>query len=173
MCISGIIIYRKAIDFVSAQMKVDKKRLEYIVRLHEWSHAAFHLTVTQEESGDLARSSVEDDQQAIDAHLAVLLRAYQSVEPYVHEQVAQVLTYLMLDRLVQEATLDEAEKACKSLQEIFQVLMSRQPRRYQLKKSLLDLDPQVLARRLRTIIPLLRAGKIRGDSETWDKIVAW
>lgn len=168
-----IIIYNKSVDFVSTQMKVDKRHLEYVVRLHEWGHAAFHLAVTQEESFNLTKSSVEQDQQAIDAHLATFARAYQSVKPYVHEQLAQVLTYLMLDRLVREAKLEEAKKAGKSLQELFHALMRRQPRRYQLKKSLLDLKPEVLARRVAMIIPLLRARKIRGDSETWDKILSW
>ena len=168
-----ITIFSRAIDFVSAQMDVKRRQLEYVVRLHEWSHAAFHLAVTQEQSYVLARSMLEKDGETIDAHLMALSQAYNSAEAYVHEQLAQVLTHLVLDRLFHEAKLDEAKKACEALQDLFQSLMRRQPRRYQLEKNLLCLDREVLGKRLGLIIPLLRTGKVRGDQETWDKIISW
>ena len=168
-----ITIFNKAIDFIATQMKVNRKQLEYVVRLHEWSHATFHVGTTEQMSYTLARANVEDGQQTIDDHLATLTGAYQSVDIYVHEQFAQALTYLTLGRLFREAKLDEAKSACKSLQELFLDLMKRQPHRYRLEKGLLDLDQQVLHRRMGTIVPLLRAGKIQGDRETWDKIISW
>ena len=169
-----ITIFSRAIDFASDQMNVDRMKLEYIVRLHEWSHAAFHLAVTEEESFDVARwSVVEKNEEAIETYFVALTDAYHSAADYVHEQFAQALTYLVLKGLAQEAVLDEAKKDCEALQGIFRSLMRRQASRYKLDESLLSLDRAVLSNRLGLVVPLLRAGKVRGDRETWDKIISW
>ena len=168
-----ITIFDSAIDFVSDQIGIKNKQLEYVVRLHEWSHAAFHLAVTQDQSCALTKSDLDGNRESIDAKFMELSNSYSSVETYVHEQLAQVLTYLALNRLLDEATLEEARKSCKSLINIFHCLMKRQPHRYQLENNLLQLGQQVLGRRLNSIILLLRTGKVAGDQETWDTIMSW
>lgn len=168
-----IIIFDKAIDFVSAKLNVNSSRLKYIVRLHEWSHAAFHIAVCQEERYILAKLLSEEDEEKIDTHSKKLLCAYNSTDSYVHEQFAQALTYLALNRLYSDSTLDEARKICESLQDLFQTLMKHQRCSYRLDDRLFNLENEELGKRLGSIIPLLRSGKVRGDQETWDTIIAW
>lgn len=168
-----ITIFEKALNFAAAQMEVQEMRLRYVVRVHEWSHAAFHLAVAPVTCIDLERAKGQNESQAIDTYLETQSQAYTLVEEYVHEQLAQVLTYLVLGRLFDEAERGDEKNVCKSLQDLFEVLTRRQPCRYKLQKTLRDLERQVLSKRLGSVIPLLRNGSVKGDKETWDTIMPW
>lgn len=167
-----ITIYSKGITHAATQLGTTPARLEYVVRLHEWGHAVFHLGVDQGKSFELAKASLANDASVERLTAQKLTETYQSVDHHVHEQMAQALTKLALQDLVQKATIAEAKAACSRLSDTFEALMRRQPPAYRLDK-LDHLGHEQLQRRVRDVIRLVRDAKLGADRQTWDTLMAW
>src|SRR5690606_38158045 len=84
-----ITIYNKGVEHAVKQLDTTTERLRYVVRLHEWSHAVFHVGVDREKAHELAKASLADDKAAEQQMVQTLTEAYQSTAYHVHEQIAQ------------------------------------------------------------------------------------
>jgi hypothetical protein len=104
--------------------------------------------------------------------LASATNIYQDVDDFVHEQIAQVITFLAIEGLRQDATMDESRRACSSLVEIFNELTSRQAPKYRLD-DLSHLEIFRLRERLRDVVSLIRNGAVQGDERTWNTLMGW
>ena len=142
------------------------------MRIHEWGHAGFHLGVDQAKSAELAKAYLSDDESVSRATRNKLTSIYSSVDSHVHEQIAQSITWLCLQKLRIGATAEDAKKACALLLDTFNALTLRQPKQYRLDK-IQHLEPAQLQLRLRALIGLIRDGGVRGDQKTWDTIMPW
>ena len=167
-----ITIFKKGIEHVAQQLLVKSFYVEYVVRIHEWGHAGFHLGVDQNKSAELAKASLNNDKNTERAMCNKLTEIYSSVDSHVHEQIAQSITWLALEKLRADATIDDVKKACALLLETFNALTLRQPQRYRLDQ-LRHLERNQLQSRLRALIKLIRDGGVRGEQETWDTIMPW
>jgi hypothetical protein len=167
-----ITLFNKGIEHAARQLDLSVDGLRYVVRLHEWGHAVFHLGVDSDVNAELARAMVADDDNLMVATAEALLRTYTSVEAYVHEQIAQVITRLALERLRASATFEESKIAIETLLACFETLTTRQPAQYQIRQ-LRHLGEEQLQRRLQNVIGLIREDSVRGNQKTWDTIMAW
>jgi hypothetical protein len=167
-----ITILTKGIAHAAAQLSTTPERLTYVVRLHEWGHAVFHLGVDQAKSADLAQASLANDPSVERLTARKLTDTYRSVDHHVHEQIAQALCWLALEDLGKKATIAEAKTACGRLSDTFETLMRRQPPAYRLDK-LDHLGHEQLQRRVRDVIRLVRDASVRADQETWDTLMSW
>lgn len=70
---------------MAQRMGAPEEHVNYIVRLHEWAHANFHLGVTLQTSMELAKASLRDDEAFLEIAAADLTGKYRSVDSYVHE----------------------------------------------------------------------------------------
>lgn len=165
-----ITIFNKGVEFIAQKLGIPELRLRHIVSIHEWAHAIFHLGVSQEKSFELAKAAQADDTNGRSITLAELTTAYEAVDPFVHEQIAQIITWLSLQAQLSKATREEAKRGCTSLCETFEALIRRQPRQYRLD-NLRHLDPDHLQRRLRAMIGLIRNRRTCGDEKTWQTIM--
>jgi hypothetical protein len=170
--IQKITIYNKGIEYVAGKLDVLEDWVKLIVRIHEWGHAVFHVGVDEEKSNELAKASLANDGSARKRTLDELTTNYDSVDPYVHEQFAQAVTWLSLETLRGDATVEEAKKASASIIEVFQRLTKRQPTQYRLDQ-LQRLKSDQLRTRLRAMIGLIRNKDVRGNQTVWDKIMLW
>jgi len=167
-----ITIFTKGIAHAAAQLGTTPGRLEYVVRLHEWGHAVFHLGVDQGTSFELAKAGLANDPSVERLTAQKLTETYRSVDDHVHEQIAQALTKLALDELSRKATIEDAKAACSRLSDTFEALMRRQPPAYQLDK-LGHLGREQLQRRVSDVIGLVRGAKLGADRKTWDTLMSW
>lgn len=167
-----ITIFSKGIKHAAAQLGTTPERVEYVVRLHEWGHAVFHLGVNQHKSAELAKASLTNDPSMERLTAQELTDTYRSVDPYVHEQIAQALSWLALEELRNKATIDKAKAACAKLSDTFGMLMRRQPSQYRLD-SLRHLGQDQLRRRVHDVIRLVRDEALRADRETWETLMSW
>jgi hypothetical protein len=121
---------------------------------------------------ELAKASLRDDEVMLRIAGEDLTGKYRSVDPYVHEQIAQSVTWLALEDLRAQATADKAKESCALLCETFTALTRRQPAAYQLD-HLQHLEREHLQSRLRAVIDLIRNGDVRAYRTTWDTIMPW
>jgi hypothetical protein len=167
-----ITIFNKGIEHIAAQLHVKPFYVEHVVRIHEWGHAAFHLGLDRTESMQLVDASLNGDESAALTTSNKLASIYSSVDPHVHEQIAQSITWLALEKLEADASVDGAKKACALLLETFKRLTSRQPPQYRLDQFR-NFKPNQLQSRLRSFIELIREGNVRGHQKAWDTIMPW
>jgi hypothetical protein len=163
-----ITIFNKGIEFVADQLEVSPFFVEWPVRIHEYAHANFHLGVDVQKRTALAEADVKKDGKAIQATLQDLTTTYSSVDAHVHEQIAQSITRVVLEKLHADAKCGDSAR----LLDTFLVLMSHQPQHYQLDK-LNHLECDQLQTRLRALIGLIRDGSLRGNQKAWDTLMPW
>ena len=94
-----ITLFTKGIEHVAEQLRVKFQIVEYLVRIHEYAHAVFHIGVDLEKSYTLAKAFNDDDPSLERATVSELTAIFDSVDPHVHEQIAQVITRLVLEEL--------------------------------------------------------------------------
>jgi hypothetical protein len=167
-----ITIFTKGIEYAASQLHVPSDHVKFIVRIHEWAHAVFHLGVDQETSTALAKASLAGNTNLEKDIGAGLTQNYKSVESYVHEQIAQTITSLALQDLRANASADDAQKTCAALRETFTALTARQPPQYRLD-HLQHLSFDQLRSRVRALIGLMRFDHIKGEQRIWDTIMPW
>jgi hypothetical protein len=100
-----------------------------------------------------------------------LTAVYSSVDT-VHEQIAQLITRLVLDELGAKASVEGAKIACAKLSEAFEKLMLRQPPQYRIN-NFKHLEPKQLKNRLPALIGLIRNADVRGTRHVWDTVMRW
>ena len=167
-----ITIFSKGITYTAEQLQVNPFFVEYVVRIHEWAHAGFHLGVDQGKCAELARAGLNNDESAERVTRDRLIGVYSAVDVHVHEQISQSITWLALEKLRANATSDEAKEACVLLLNTFKALTLRQPERYQLEK-VQNIERNQLQSRLRDLIALIRDGSVQGNQKMWDTLMRW
>jgi hypothetical protein len=167
-----ITIFSKGIDFVAEKLNVPAEGLKYIVRIHEWGHGVFHLGLDPASAGSLTSVDLASSTPLREVMLASATNIYQDVDDFVHEQIAQAITFLALEGLRRGATMEESRRACSSLIETFTALTSRQARKYRLD-DLSHLETLRLGERLRDVVRLIRSKAVQGDEKTWNTLMGW
>jgi hypothetical protein len=122
-----ITIFTKGIAYAAGKLDCTADALEYIVRNHEWAHAVFHLGVDGETNTLLTKASLDGNARVKSDTLSALTAGFLAVDSFVHEQIAQALTWLVLRKLHEDASLDDARRVCASLGKTFETLTRRQP----------------------------------------------
>jgi hypothetical protein len=167
-----ITIFTKGIEHVAGQLGVPTFSVEYLVRIHEYAHAVFHLGVDHSTSVALAKAFLDNDPSLERTTASGLTAVYSSVDTYVHEQIAQLITRLVLEELGAKASVEAAKITCAKLRETFEKLMRRQPPQYRID-NLQHLEPKQLKKRLRALIVLIRNADVRGTRQVWDTVMRW
>jgi hypothetical protein len=167
-----ITIFSKGIDFVAEKLNVSADWLNYIVRIHEWGHGVFHLGVDPASARSLTSMDPASDTPLREVVLASATNIYQDVDDFVHEQIAQAITFLALEGLHRGATMEESRRACSSLIEMFNALTSRQAPKYRLD-DLSHLETLRLSERLRDMVRLIHSKAVHGDEKTWNTLMGW
>lgn len=166
-----ITLFSRGIQYVAAQLRVPEGWVEQIVRIHEWSHAIFHTGVDKEMTTELAKAFNENNVALHTRTVRDLTAVFNSVETYFHEQLAQSITWLSLERIYQSATCDEAKEISGLMIDAFQRLSKRQPPQYDLHK-LKQLTHDQLRNRVGALIELVRSRNALGSQAVWDAIVS-
>lgn len=118
-----ITIFDKGISHAAEQLNVNPDQLRYIVRIHEWGHGIFHVGVDEATNVALAKETLKDNHAYRNDLLRMLTGRYGSVEPYVHEQIAQLITWLALEKLRRDARAEAAIAAHDRLKGLFSRLL--------------------------------------------------
>ena len=120
----------------------------------------------------LAKAFLDNDPSLERNTASGLTVVYSSVDTYVHEQIAQIITRLVLEELGAKASVEGAKIACANLSKTFEKLMRRQPPQYRID-NLQHLEATQLQNRLRALIGLIRNGDVRGTRLVWDTVMRW
>ena len=156
-----ITIYEKGIQKASKIIRCNPTRLEYIVRLHEWSHAVVHIGLHKENEARLRKET-----HYIDIFLKQATVRYISIEPRLHEVLAQLLTYHSLKLMRQNAKHEEAVKAINRTMDTFRKLNRWQPAQYKI-----DEYRGVRRDRIITSLDLIKKGWLSGVFEAWNSVI--
>lgn len=124
------IFYEQIQHYSSKVLGCSPELLEWIVRVHEYAHGIVHLGLTSEAHRELAIGSIESRswETSYAGHLRTRTEEFLNVDKAIHEQVAQAITWITLNR----ANLAQA----KEMQDLFQKLMQLQPWEYRLRQDL-------------------------------------
>lgn len=160
-----IIIFQKGIKEASDRLRVKPEHLEFIVRVHEWAHAIFHLGITEND-----RLKIQKD----DSYWAVILNAntklFEGIENDLHECLAQLLTFYCIQSLKRNSKTDQGKQVLYQVEKTFHHLSARQPPQYRID-DLLKLN--VSKDRILKSIGLLRNKYLVGKVEPWKTVVTW
>ncbi|MEJ2373841.1 MAG: hypothetical protein P8Y71_00005 [Pseudolabrys sp.] len=167
-----ITLFNRGIRHVAGKLQADPEVVKYLVRIHEYAHAVFHIGVDRTTSARLAEAYVKGNPALERDTASALTAAYSSVDTFVHEQIAQLVTILALKGLELKASGCAAKTACTALSQTFEKLMRRQPPQYRLD-GLAHLKPDKLRNRLRAFISLTRSGDVRATRRSWDTLMFW
>jgi hypothetical protein len=167
-----ITIFSKGIGFAAEKLNVSAEWLNYIVRIHEWGHGVFHLGSNPASARSLTSVDLTGDTPLRELVLASATNIYQDVDDFVHEQIAQAITFLTLEGLRGDATVEEAKRACASLMEIFNALTSYQAPKYRLD-DLRHLETDRMRERVRGVVRLIHSRAVQGDEKTWKTLMGW
>lgn len=110
---------------------MSEEELRYVVRYHEHAHAALHLGVDEKERIKGIRSG-----RFAASRLRGLTKVYTNIEPFLHEQLAQLVTYHVLKNLSQPEENEIVFRAAGRMLDIFNKLMQRQPSEYRVERYL-------------------------------------
>ena len=135
--------------------------LEYVVRLHEWSHALLHLGTQQQQAQGAQNEAVPRKL------LGSATRWFKGLGTPLSERLPQLLTHYSLQSLLRDATLPEAQGAIERIQTGFSKLTARAPDEYRI-----DQYAGVPKSRVVASIDLLKGGGLVG-TEAWEAVIVW
>lgn len=148
---------KKAADILGCR----EDDLQYIVRYHEHAHAALHLGVDEKE-----RIKGIQGGRFTASRLRQLTKVYTNIEPFLHEHLAQLITYQVLKNLSQSGEDELVCRAASRMLDVFNKLMQRQPSAYRVERYL-----NVPLERLNVTIRLIKEQSLVGQFESWKKIM--
>lgn len=154
-------LFDENIDKAAEMLPCRADDLRDVVRFHEYAHAAIHLGVTKKER---IQSLTNGRFRA--SRLRQLTTLFRAMEPFLHEQLAQLVTYHVLMNLCQAAEDDMVRRTAHRLLDVFAKLMQRQPSAYRVERYL-----SVPLEQLRTTIHLIKEGALVGRFEPWKEIM--
>lgn len=136
-----IVIYKKSIELFSQHFGLEVKHVEFIVRLHEYAHAIFHLG-----------SQALEPEAEIDVFIKERVKIFQCIPNHFHEWLAQCLCYsaILMEKL-------NAEKIT------FSKMMLKQPKIYHIKTSKVEEAFDKLLTGWGPILHDTRTGSLKAD----------
>lgn len=137
--------------------------LRDVVRFHEHAHAAIHLGVTEEEK---TQSLLNGRYRA--SRLRQLTAVFTKIDPFLHEHLAQLVTYHALKTLSNNTGDNQVCRDADRMLDVFHRLMRRQPPAYQV-----DLYLEVPSERLKGTIRMIKEGALVGKFAPWKEIMNW
>lgn len=127
-------IYSEAIRQVSDILKVNHIQITYIVELHEKAHAMVYQGIPN-------GISVDDQNNYIASQKGIL----NNISPGIHEQLAQLITWHILQNGLHNAHNAEYREWYSNTLNVFDILESKQPRQYQISRRLKAIEtPKIL-----------------------------
>ena len=160
-----ITIYQKGIREVAQTLSSKEEDLELIVRLHEFTHAMLHMGLTRSESQLVAEGKFEN----LDAFFDGSRKNFESIDIYVHEVVAQLLTRMALAQLGQDAQSKEAVQILERINITFSDLMHRQPLEYNIHDDYKDVSDS----RVTKAFDLLHRVQLPGKQDLFQTVMQW
>ncbi len=156
-----VLLFSDNIETAAEMLPCRADDLRDVVSFHEYAHAAIHLGVTEKE-----RIQGLTNGRFRASRLRQLTTLFRAMEPFLHEQLAQLVTYHVLMNLCQAAEDDMVRRTAHRLLDVFARLMQRQPSAYRVERYL-----SVPLERLRTTIHLIKEGALVGRFEPWKEIM--
>ncbi len=148
---------QKAADLLECR----EEDLRYVVRYHEHAHAAIHLGVTETEWQKCLKNGRFSASQ-----LRKHTKVYTNIEPFLHEHLAQLVTYHVLKNLSQSGAEEMVCKTAGRMLNVYSKLMQRQPFSYRVHQYL-----NVPLERLNTTIRLIKEQSLVGKFTPWKEII--
>jgi len=159
-----ITIYQKGIRNIAHILSAKEIDLELIVRLHEWAHAMLHVGLTQEESLRFAKGQFED----LETFFDVRSHDFKSIDEYVHEVMAQLLTRMAIGQMRRDARNKASLQILERIMVTFIELMRRQPKKYDIH----DYE-DVPYSRVTKAFDLLRRNILPGKKDLFHTVMRW
>lgn len=156
-----ITIFSKGILRVAEILAVSPDDLKRVVQLHEWAHALLHIGLEREDC-----VLVLDESQWA-KRIGPMNTWFSTLDPNLHESLAQLLTQQGLRWLKREARIPKAQKAIDRITSVFEQLMLRSPAPYRIDKY-----GNVSKSRIIGSIRLLKSGGLVG-ADAWETTVTW
>ena len=159
----SIKLFSENIQKAARLLDCEEEDLEYVVRFHEHAHALIHLGVTEADRWEGLKNG-----RIAASRLKRLTTIYNQIDPFLHEHLAQLVTYQVLKKLSEDSEDHIVYKAAGRMLDIFNNLMRRQPRAYRVEPYL-----EVPLERLRGTIRLIKKEELAGKVEPWREIMSW
>lgn len=156
-------VFSKNIETASKILECTALSLEYVVRYHEHAHAVIHLGTDRKNRIKALNNAEHKEQQ-----LKELTEKYYRIEPNLHEQLAQLLTYHTLQSIKLKQKNDERKGVAQSLINTFERLSKRQPPQYRIS-SFINTPLQ----RIIDSLHFIRRGWLVGEIEPWKRMMLW
>lgn len=157
-----ITIFRKGISHVAEILKVSPEDLTQVVQLHEWAHALLHVGLEKADHLSILRNDSQWNER-----LPQLNAWFNTLDPNLHESLAQLFTREGLRTLKDEATIPAAQAAIDRIEAVFKQLMRRAPSAYRIEKY--DNAPKA---RIIGSVRLLKSGGLVG-ADAWNTVLTW
>jgi hypothetical protein len=155
-------IFSQGIERTAKLLGLREPDITLVVRLHEWAHALLHVGLLEED-----RLRVTRDETLWPGTLAAATAAFHSLEPGLHERLAQLIVHHAMRSLRLAATLPQAQTALDRTAEAFEQLMQHAPSDYRIQKY-----AHVDREKIVTSIGLLKSRGLVGLA-TWDTVITW
>lgn len=124
-------IYIRNIEhYAKSTFNCEVNNLEHIVRLHEYAHALVHIGITHEKDYEILSDVQKTGKTEWASFLQEWTGEYNTFDKYVHEQLAQLITLLLVRNL-------EPIGTAQRLEGLFVTLMEKQPNEYILNENML------------------------------------
>jgi hypothetical protein len=158
-----ITIFRKGIEQVAGLLEVRPDDLRFVVRLHEWAHALFHVGLRDAERLEVAR-----DESAWGGVVERESALWEATDHALRETIAQLITRNALTSLHASATESAARTALERITQAFETLTHRSPREYQI-----DDYSAVPWHRIVQAFAFLKERHLSGSMYVWKTVVTW
>lgn len=158
-----ITIFQKGIKDVSELLGVNHKHLEIVVKIHEWAHAFFHLSVKETERIEI----LKDDSNWADV-FETSTELFRDVDFELHEVLTQILTFYCIQDMLQSSKTDRGKRTVEEIERTFNHLSSHQPYEYRIH-DLLDIPRD----RILKSFDLLKNRLLVGKLKPWKTIITW
>lgn len=157
-----ITVFSKGIQRAAELLKASPEDLQQIVLLHEWAHALLHLGIEQTEYRSMMLNGSLSKQ-----HAAQMDSWFNTLDPDLHETLAQLLVREGLRWLREHATIPKSQASIDRIHDVFTRLMRRSPSRYRIEKF-----ENVRQNRIVGSIRLLKNGGLVG-ADAWETVLRW
>lgn len=157
-----ITIFSKGIRRVAKILGVSTDDLTLVVQYHEWAHALLHLGLDREDCALVVR-----DESQWAERIGRMNTWFSTLDPNLHETLAQLLARQGLCWLKEEARIPDAQKSIDRITRVFEQLMRRAPAAYRIDKY-----SNVSKSRIIGSIRLLKSGGLVG-ADAWETTVTW
>lgn len=157
-----ITIFSKGVARAAQVLGCQPDHLRLVVRIHECAHALLHVGLTKDD-----RLRVTENGSVWRESLKQATNWFKSLDPELHERLAQLLTYHGLRSVETDAQLTRAKATLARIVSAFEDLASRSPSEYRI-----DQYKNLPKERLISSINLLKNSTLIG-APAWHTVITW